>query len=367
MLKCASKRLGATFRVGFHIGNVALSKQPASHIKGRSALLNFTPVLVDHINRYYGFGSSCGKFSKGKNSRENPNEKKTSFIGSLNNNVFDALTWGGAFILGYFFLQPFKKSWTTNCYDSTNSPIFCGYQLTVKYLFNSFGLQSIKYVLPEPEAKKRPNEVNSNCNLESKNGTSELERAHEKVSGILSNLIGMQHMESGNHKKGFEFFIQSASQGNAAGIFNLGICHEKGLGTDQDLKRAADLYRRATDLGHASAMYNLGIFHIQGLGGVETDIDLARELFKKAAQLGQKDAAKALKLENGDQLSEPGNGVVSNNSSSWLWLNESIRDTVTNSLENFKVTLEETMGGGDSFGDNDSGVLDLSPQIEAAD
>lgn len=49
----------------------------------------------------------------------------------------------------------------------------------------------------------------------------------------------MQHMESGNHKKGFEFFIQSASQGNAAGIFNLGICHEKGLGTDQDFKRVS--------------------------------------------------------------------------------------------------------------------------------
>lgn len=65
--------------------------------------------------------------------------------------------------------------------------------------------------------------------------------------------------------------------------------------------QAAELYRRASDLGHATAMYNLGVFHVHGWGGLEADGDEARQLFTAAAGLGQRDARRALNLdENSD-------------------------------------------------------------------
>lgn len=65
------------------------------------------------------------------------------------------------------------------------------------------------------------------------------EKAHHKVLGMLSNWLGTQYMQSGNYKEAMEFFMQSADKENAAGIFNLGICHERGLGTSQDFKRVS--------------------------------------------------------------------------------------------------------------------------------
>lgn len=50
-------------------------------------------------------------------------------------------------------------------------------------------------------------------------------------------------------------------------------------------------------MGHAGAMYNLAIFHAQGRGNFSVDIDKARTLFKRAADLGQEKAKEALKID----------------------------------------------------------------------
>lgn len=47
----------------------------------------------------------------------------------------------------------------------------------------------------------------------------------------------------------------------------LGVCHEKGLGTEENCCAAADLYRQASEAGHSDATYNLGVFFENGLGG----------------------------------------------------------------------------------------------------
>lgn len=44
-------------------------------------------------------------------------------------------------------------------------------------------------------------------------------------------------------------------------------------------------------------MYNLGIYHAQGKGGLQTNLDIARQLFTEAAKKGQVQALKALQLE----------------------------------------------------------------------
>lgn len=44
-------------------------------------------------------------------------------------------------------------------------------------------------------------------------------------------------------------------------------------------------------------MYNLGVFHAQGRGGLTTNLVKAKQLFVKAANLGQVKAQEALQLE----------------------------------------------------------------------
>ena len=61
--------------------------------------------------------------------------------------------------------------------------------------------------------------------------------------------------------------------------------------------QAAKYYNEAAKNGHPDAMYNLGVFHAQGRGGLEPDVDKARELFTEAASLGQAQAQIALDLE----------------------------------------------------------------------
>lgn len=49
--------------------------------------------------------------------------------------------------------------------------------------------------------------------------------------------------------------------------FYLGMCYENGLGVEQDLSKAADLYRQAADEGHVSATHSLGVLYEHGCAG----------------------------------------------------------------------------------------------------
>lgn len=44
-------------------------------------------------------------------------------------------------------------------------------------------------------------------------------------------------MQTGKHKEAVRHFKAAAEDNNAAAVFNLGICHEMGLGTSQDFKK----------------------------------------------------------------------------------------------------------------------------------
>jgi len=57
---------------------------------------------------------------------------------------------------------------------------------------------------------------------------------------------------------------------DAGGMYFLGICYERGLGTGRNEARAAELYRGAASRGHSSAMYNLAVFFEHGIGGIPT-------------------------------------------------------------------------------------------------
>jgi TPR repeat protein len=93
-------------------------------------------------------------------------------------------------------------------------------------------------------------------------------RSTNEIAGVLSEAIG--------------FFKQAAGQGDANGLYNLGMCHARGLGTPRNDEKAFDCFRNAAEKGHPEAINNIGWFFREGRI-VRKDLELATKWFKKSA------------------------------------------------------------------------------------
>jgi TPR repeat protein len=120
------------------------------------------------------------------------------------------------------------------------------------------------------------------------------ELAH--IVGELEFQMGIDSVMTGNFNEAADHFKLSTNHNHPGGIFNLAICYEQGTGVKKNLKTARALYEIASRLGHAKALYNLGVFHAQGLGGANKDSRQAKQYFQQAADLGNNEAAEALRL-----------------------------------------------------------------------
>lgn len=106
--------------------------------------------------------------------------------------------------------------------------------------------------------------------------------------------LGVRSLKMNRPEVAISHFILASNHNHPEATYNLGICFEKGIGTDMDLKRAMGCYRAAANLGHAKSMYNLAVFFAQGKGGLKRDRKAARDLFKVASRMGSKEARTAL-------------------------------------------------------------------------
>ncbi len=93
-------------------------------------------------------------------------------------------------------------------------------------------------------------------------------RSTNEIASALSEALG--------------FFKQAAGQGDANGLYNLGMCHARGLGTPRNDERAFDCFRNAAEKGHPEAINNIGWFFREGRI-VKKDLELATKWFKKSA------------------------------------------------------------------------------------
>ncbi|CAF0857373.1 unnamed protein product [Rotaria sordida] len=85
-----------------------------------------------------------------------------------------------------------------------------------------------------------------------------LSNLHEETMSIINLQLAIDALESGNLKFGIETLQTIAKTGtNAAALYNLGICYERGIGVEQDRAKACDYYRQAASLGHINAQFNL--------------------------------------------------------------------------------------------------------------
>jgi hypothetical protein len=88
-----------------------------------------------------------------------------------------------------------------------------------------------------------------------------------------------------NMKKAFELYRKAANLGNAFVMTNLGYCYERGIGTNVNVKKAFELYQKAANLGYAFGIYSLGYCYMNGIG-TRLHEEKAFELYQKAANLG---------------------------------------------------------------------------------
>ena len=77
----------------------------------------------------------------------------------------------------------------------------------------------------------------------------------------------------------------AANGGDAAAMYNLGVCYARGEGVAANPATAVEWYEKAAAAGHAAAMYNLGVCYARG-EGVAANPATAAEWYQKAAAAG---------------------------------------------------------------------------------
>ena len=144
------------------------------------------------------------------------------------------------------------------------------------------------------------------------NASAKEQRSAEK---LLDSLIGYYTHDQKNHivhatNLGWDFYTDTkyrnfeiaynftkigAEDKHPYAINNFGVMHEEGYAVDKDLNKAFDLYLEASKLkGVPWFTYsNLGRYFLLGIGNVDPSLDMAKENFSKAKELGGERATTA--------------------------------------------------------------------------
>lgn len=101
---------------------------------------------------------------------------------------------------------------------------------------------------------------------------------------------GYQSYLKGDYQAAYEEWLPLAELGDAEAQYNLGVMYDEGAGTEQDLARAAEWYRKAADQGFVDAQINLGMMYYHGQGFTRDHAEAAK-WFKRAASQGDREAA----------------------------------------------------------------------------
>ena len=89
-----------------------------------------------------------------------------------------------------------------------------------------------------------------------------------------------------DYEKAFKLYEQAALHEHWFSLWSLGECYELGRGTDQDLVKAAECYRKASKAGCSFAQRSLGLMYLDGSGGLPRSESEALKLFREAANNG---------------------------------------------------------------------------------
>ncbi|XP_026479381.1 uncharacterized protein LOC113385759 [Ctenocephalides felis] len=244
-----------------------------------------------------------------KNSDEYP--KNDFDAGKYQTSWLQAVKWSSAFIISWYATQFAYLNCKRSCRARLQNSFLC---VGHNYNVNHNILSGLSYVQPKLNQQHASFNV-YNVGYETKHQTSlhnkpenqndsvnetsfeEASDHFEKIVGQIENKLGVANIISGDIISGLSQLKSGAVHGNAAANFNLGLCHELGIGVEKNFEQAENYYCEAAKKGHTDAMYNLGIFYIQGRPGIKIDYNQARRFFFEAAQKGHSKAADALKMD----------------------------------------------------------------------
>lgn len=156
----------------------------------------------------------------------------------------------------------------------------------------------------ELESKESIHSIRSKRSSSSRSSSS-LESAVAEFSftiGEIEYQFAVQDLRADNYKSAVNHLKLATTHHHPAGTFNLGLCYERGLGVEKDLKMAMQCYSLASAMGHPKAMYNLGVYYVRGWAGLRKSRKAARECFDAAARLGQKEAQVAMEMHQERQM-----------------------------------------------------------------
>ena len=98
--------------------------------------------------------------------------------------------------------------------------------------------------------------------------------------------------------KAIEWYKKAAAQGESGAMIRIGQIYDIYLGADIDWNEARKWYEKAASKGNGVGLRNLGEFYLFGVGGVSKNKSTAINLFKKAANKGDKKSDFYLKIIN---------------------------------------------------------------------
>ena len=88
-----------------------------------------------------------------------------------------------------------------------------------------------------------------------------------------------------DHKQAYILYTQASKQGHAAACFRTAVCHEFGVGTKKDPRRAIQFYEKAAALNDRLAMHKMARVLLHGRLGAQKNLKKGLQWLKRAAAL----------------------------------------------------------------------------------
>lgn len=150
--------------------------------------------------------------------------------------------------------------------------------------------------------------------------------------------LATDYYDKGFRKRGFALYKQAAELGYAKAQHIVAFCYQWGLGTKKDKSEAFRWYQKAAEQDYPQSIcYLASFFYSFGEGGVDCNIDEAVRLWKKAAELGDKEAQFTL-----GNLYYDGEYVEQNREEAIKWYRKSASQLYQPAMEKlFALGLEE--------------------------
>lgn len=118
--------------------------------------------------------------------------------------------------------------------------------------------------------------------------TSHLTYAETPINPEFAKIEAM--VKAKDFKAAYAALNKLASTGDAQAIYNLGYLTQTGQGTQQDIKKAIQLYQQAAEKGYPVAHYVLAKNYAGGTLGLKQDIAKAKQHLEKASAMNFDDA-----------------------------------------------------------------------------